>query len=40
MFISFKKLPTVTYTCMDFNKQLPMDNANEYGLNYANCVSY
>ena len=29
------------YTCTDnFNKQLPMDNANEYDLNYAILVSY
>ena len=40
MFISFIKLPKVTYTCINFNKQLPMDNMKEYDLNYAILVSY
>ena len=40
MYISFKKFPNVTYTCMNFNKLPPMDKAKEYDLNYANLVSY
>ena len=28
------------YACMNFNKQLSMDNVNEYDLNYASLVLY
>ena len=41
VFITFKKLPKVTYTCINnFNKQPPMNNAKEYDLNYAILVPY
>ena len=38
MFISFQKLLKVTNACIQvwiLNKLLPMDNANEYDLNYV-----
>ena len=38
MFISFQKLPKATNTCIHvwiLKKLPPMDNANEYDLNYA-----
>ena len=37
---SFQKSPLM-YTCIyNFNKQMPMDSAKEYNLNYASLVSY